>query len=151
MRTSAVLVAMVVVLGLATVGVGVALVQQASSGPAPVSLTPFPTTALPPGSPVLVDTAGRALPESVALAVRRLDGALVTGDLGGLRELCSSAPGATPWAVVVSRVADDGDRVLLLRALRHAPRPGPPVAWLYTEGDHGLGIDESGLLAFVGP
>jgi len=81
----------------------------------------------------------------------RLDGALVTGDLVGLRDLCSSAPGATPWAVVVSRVADDGDRVLLLRALRHAPRPGPPVAWLYTEGDHGLGIDESGLLAFVGP
>lgn len=143
--------AMVVVLGLATVGVGVALVQQARSGPAPVSLTPFPTTALPPGAPVLVDTAGRALPDPVAFAVRDLDGALVTGDLARLRGLCSSAPDATPWAVVVSRVADDRDRVLLLRALRHPPRPGPPLAWSYAEGDHVLGVDRSGLLAFVGP
>ena len=118
--------------------------------PAPSTSTAptLPAEASP--EPALVDTAGRALPVAVADGVRRIDAALATDDVAALEPLYVPADAAAGWTTVASRLTDSSDRIQLLRALRNPPEARPEISYLYSEGDHGLGITDAGRLAFVG-
>ena len=112
-----------------------------------------PTAPFDPASsptPALVDTEGRPVPPAVEAGVRRIDAALTTGEPSVIKDLYERASGAATWPTVASRLSNDGDRIQLVRALRNPPEQRPEIAYLYSEGDHGLGITDAGKLAFVG-
>ncbi|MDQ4119586.1 MAG: hypothetical protein M3235_21895, partial [Actinomycetota bacterium] len=53
-------------------------------------------------------------------------------------------------ARTAARLDDPAHRTRLIAALRHPPQPRPEIAYLYADGDHGLGVTGDGKLAFVG-
>lgn len=133
---------------------GCATVVPASGPPSTVA-PPAPaadvgSAASGAGGPALTDTTGAAVPAAVADGVRRIDAALRSGTTASLRDLYEPAPGAAGWARTASRLDDPAHRNRLIAALRNPPVPRPEVAYLYADGDHGLGITDEGALAFVG-
>ncbi|TCK27368.1 hypothetical protein EV378_3239 [Pseudonocardia endophytica] len=108
------------------------------------------TSAAEAGGPALTDTNGAAVPPAVADGVRRIDAALRSGTTASVRDLYEPSPGAAGWARTASRLDDPTHRARLVTALRNPPQPRPEIAYLYSDGDHGLGITGDGKLAFVG-
>lgn len=102
------------------------------------------------GGPALTDTAGAAVPAAVAAGVRRIDAALRSGTTASLRDLYDPSPGAAGWATTASRLDDPEHRAKLVSALRNPPQSRAEIAYLYSDGDHGLGITGDGKLGFVG-
>ncbi len=155
-RLTAVVAAVLVAVGVLA---GCSTFIPASGPPSPLPSVPARTpgpmggTALSgsdEGGPALTDTTGAAVPAAVADGVRRIDAALRSGTTASLRDLYDPAPGAAGWATTASRLDDPAHRTRLIAALRNPPEPRPEVAYLYADGDHGLGITDDGKLAFVG-
>lgn len=122
-----------------------------SGVPAPPAPTaPAETASGPSPGLASVDTTGARLPAEVRAAARRIDEALRTGEPAAIRDLYEPAENAAAWSTVASRLSDGVHRRLLREALRNPPEPRPEIAYLFSRGEHGLGVTERGRLAFVG-
>ncbi|MEQ3551199.1 hypothetical protein WIS52_12025 [Pseudonocardia nematodicida] len=118
--------------------------------PASSSTSDPATPVTAPDGVATTDSTGAPLPETVLDTARRIDDALASGDPTPIRDLYSPAGGAATWRVVADRLSDPTNREKLSDALRNPPESRPEIAYLFADGDHGLGVSEVGRLAFVG-
>ncbi|MEJ2863217.1 hypothetical protein [Actinomycetospora flava] len=127
---------------------------SSTTSPTPVASSEA-TSAQPAASgpqigPAVVDTDGRPLPPPAADGARGLYSALETNDMTAVRALYAPDDTAASWSTLRARLAPDVARAGLLEALRRPPQPRPEVDFLYSAGDYGVGLTDSGRVAFIG-
>ena len=127
---------------------------QAES-PAPAASAPSAAAApapapAPAGTPAVADTAGRALPPTVATGVQGLYTALGTGDLAGVesRYAPAAALDAAPWSQVGPLLGVPANREALMAALREPPQRRAGI-YRYSAGGARVGVDAQGRMAFL--
>ncbi|MDD7942013.1 hypothetical protein PHK61_26710 [Actinomycetospora lutea] len=130
------------------------LTAASTSTPAPVasSATASAGPTAPPQQvgPATVDSDGRPLPSPASDGARRLYSALEANDMSAVRAVYAPEATAAWWSTLRTRLSPEVVRVGLLEALRLPPQPRPEVDYLYASGDYGIGLTETGRVAFVG-
>ena len=126
--------------------------DAASAQPAPPSSASVPASVPPPTGAATTDATGRPLPPAVVVGAGRVLAALRANDVATLEStyLPDRGAGVAPWPVVRTRLADAALRASLAAALTHPPQPRPEVAYLFSDGDRGVGMSRAGTVAFYG-
>lgn len=127
---------------------------SSTSAPTPVASSQAvpaqPLAPAPPIGPAVVDTNGQPLPPAATNGARRLYSALETNDMTAIRALYTPDDTAASWSTLRTRLAPDAVRAELLEALRRPAQPRPEVDYLYAADDYGVGLTDSGRVAFIG-
>ncbi|MDD7919795.1 nuclear transport factor 2 family protein [Actinomycetospora callitridis] len=130
------------------------MATASTSTPAPVASSATastgPAAPLQQVGPATVDSEGRPMPPAASDGARRLYSALEANDMSAVRAVYAPDDTAASWSTLRTRLSPEAVRDGLLEALRHPPQPRPEVDYLYASGDYGVGLTDTGRVAFVG-